>query len=182
MLRALHIENYALIDSLDLSFNKGFTAITGETGAGKSILIGAFSLILGARADSSVLYNTDRKCIVEGEFDLQHLNLEEFFEENDLDFDKSMILRREILENGKSRAFVNDTPVTLTILKDLAEKLVDIHSQHHHLLLNKPEFRLQGNAVSAGRENGFGRRIIAYHVSYQIYHFGGFFYADGYFR
>ncbi|MCL2435230.1 MAG: DNA repair protein RecN [Lentimicrobiaceae bacterium] len=143
MLRALHIENYALIDSLDLSFDKGFTAITGETGAGKSILIGAFSLILGARADTSVLYNTERKCIVEGEFDIQHLNLESFFEMNDLDFDKSMILRREILENGKSRAFVNDTPVTLNILKDLAEQLVDIHSQHHHLLLNKPEFRLQ---------------------------------------
>ncbi|MCL2289683.1 MAG: DNA repair protein RecN [Bacteroidetes bacterium] len=143
MLRALHIENYALIDSLDLSLDKGFTAITGETGAGKSILIGALSLILGARADSSVLYNTAKKCIVEGEFDIQHLNLEDFFNTNDLDFDKYVILRREITENGKSRAFINDTPVTLNILKELAEKLVDIHSQHHHLLLNKPEFRLQ---------------------------------------
>jgi DNA repair protein RecN (Recombination protein N) len=143
MLRALHIENYALIDSLYLSFDKGFMAITGETGAGKSILIGALSLILGARADSSVLYNTAKKCIVEGEFDIQHLHLEVFFNANDLDFDKYVILRREITENGKSRAFVNDTPVTLNILKELAEKLVDIHSQHHHLLLNKPEFRLQ---------------------------------------
>jgi len=143
MLRALHIENYALIDSLDLSFDKGFTAITGETGAGKSILIGALSLILGARADSSALHNTAKKCIVEGEFDLQNLSLEDFFKINDLDFDKYTILRREILENGKSRAFVNDTPVTLSILKELAEKLVDIHSQHHHLLLNKSEFRLQ---------------------------------------
>jgi len=143
MLRTLHIENYALIDSLDLSLDKGFTAITGETGAGKSILVGALSLILGARADSSVLYNTSKKCIVEGEFDLQHLNLEDFFNANDIDYDKNVFLRREISENGKSRAFVNDTPVTLNILKELAEKLVDIHSQHHHLLLNKSEFRLQ---------------------------------------
>ena len=142
MLRALHIENYALIDSLDFALDKGFTAITGETGAGKSILVGALSLILGARADSSVLYNTSKKCIVEGEFDIQKLHLEDFFTTNDLDFNNSLILRREITENG-SRAFINDTPVTLNILKELAEKLVDIHSQHHHLLLNKPDFRLQ---------------------------------------
>ena len=142
MLRTLHIENYALIDILDLSLDKGFTAITGETGAGKSILVGALSLILGARADSSVLYNTSKKCIVEGEFDVQRLNLEDFFKTNDIDYHKFAILRREISENG-SRAFVNDTPVTLNILKELAEKLVDIHSQHHLLLLNKPDFRLQ---------------------------------------
>jgi len=143
MLRALHIENYALIDSLDLLLDKGFTAITGETGAGKSILVGALSLILGARADSSVLDYSSKKCIVEGEFDLHYLNLEDFFKMNDIDYEKCVILRREISENGKSRAFINDTPVTLNILKELAEKLVDIHSQHHHLLLNKPEFRLQ---------------------------------------
>jgi len=142
MLRALHIENYALLDSLDLSLDKGFTAITGETGAGKSILLGALSLILGARADSSALYNTSKKCIVEGEFIMQNLNLEDFFKLNNIDFNKYTILRREISENG-SRAFVNDTPVTLTLLKELAEKLVDIHSQHHQLLLNKPDFRLQ---------------------------------------
>jgi DNA repair protein RecN (Recombination protein N) len=142
MLRTLHIENYALIDFLELSLDKGFTAITGETGAGKSILVGALSLILGARADSSVLYNTSKKCIVEGEFAIQNLNLEDFFNVNDLDFNKYTVLRREVSENG-SRAFVNDTPVTLNILKELAEKLVDIHSQHHHLLLNKSEFRLQ---------------------------------------
>ena len=142
MLRALHIENYALIDSLDLSFDKGFTAITGETGAGKSILVGALSLILGARADSSLLYNTAKKCIVEGTFDIQNLNIEDFFKGYDLDFNKYTVLRREVSETG-SRAFINDTPVTLNILKELAEKLVDIHSQHHHLLLNKSEFRLQ---------------------------------------
>jgi len=143
MLRALHIENYALIDSLDLYLDKGFTAITGETGAGKSILVGALSLILGARADSSVLYNHSKKCIVEGEFNLQQLHLEDFFNNNDIDYDDLTILRREINENGKSRVFINDTPVTLNILKDLAEKLVDIHSQHHHLLLNKADFRQQ---------------------------------------
>jgi DNA repair protein RecN (Recombination protein N) len=142
MLHALHIENYALIDSLDLSLDKGFTAITGETGAGKSILVGALSLILGTRADSSVLYNTSKKCIVEGIFDIQNLHLEHFFKTNDIDFNNFTILRREITETG-SRAFVNDTPVTLNILKELAEKLVDIHSQHHHLLLNKLDFRLQ---------------------------------------
>ena len=142
MLRTLHIENYALIDSLDLSLCKEFTAITGETGAGKSILVGALSLILGARADSSVLYNTSKKCIVEGAFDIQNLHLKDFFLTNDLDFNNHTLLRREISENG-SRAFINDTPVTLNILKELAEKLVDIHSQHHHLLLNKSDFRLQ---------------------------------------
>ncbi|MDR2970351.1 MAG: DNA repair protein RecN [Bacteroidales bacterium] len=142
MLRTLHIENYALIDSLDISLDKGFTAITGETGAGKSILVGAFSLILGARADSSVLYNNNKKCIVEGVFDILNLHLEDFFVVNNLDFNQFLILRREISETG-SRAFINDTPVTLNILKELAEKLVDIHSQHHHLLLNRSDFRLQ---------------------------------------
>ena len=142
MLRTLHIENYALIDFLELTLDKGFTVITGETGAGKSILVGALSLILGARADSSVLYNVSKKCIVEGEFDIQNLNLKDFFIVNDLDYYNYVILRREVSENG-SRAFVNDSPVTLNILKELAEKLVDIHSQHHHLLLNKSEFRLQ---------------------------------------
>ena len=165
MLRALHIENYALIDSLDLSLDKGFTVITGETGAGKSILVGALSLILGARADSSVLYNTARKCIVEGEFQIDHLNLEQFFNINDIDYDTSVILRREITENGKSRAFVNDTPVTLNVLKELAEKLVDIHSQHHHLLLNKSEFRLQTiDDFALLRET-----VFAYQQVYQQY-------------
>jgi len=142
MLRALHIENYAFIEHLQLSLDKGFTVITGETGAGKSILVGALSLILGARADSSVLFNTSKKCIVEGEFDIINLNLEDFFVKNDIDCNRFTILRREITENG-SRAFINDTPVTLAVLKEFAEKLVDIHSQHHQLLINKPDFRLQ---------------------------------------
>jgi len=164
MLTSLHIENYALIDSLDLSLDNGFTAITGETGAGKSILVGALSLILGARADSSILYNTTKKCIVEGVFDIQSLHLKEFFKLNDLDFNDYTMLRREITENG-SRAFVNDTPVTLNILKDLAEKLIDIHSQHHHLLVNKSEFRLQTiDNFAILRES-----VLAYQKAYSQY-------------
>jgi len=164
MLRALHIENYAFIEHLQLSLDKGFTVITGETGAGKSILVGALSLILGARADSSVLFNTSKKCIVEGEFDIVNLNLEDFFVKNDIDFNRFTILRREITENG-SRAFINDTPVTLALLKEFAEKLVDIHSQHHQLLINKPDFRLQAvDDFSLLREDN-----ILYQQVYQQY-------------
>ena len=142
MLRNLHIENYALIRSLNISFDNGFTVITGETGAGKSILLGALSLILGNRADSSVLYDKSRKCFIEGEFDIKNLDLLSFFNDNDLDYQEVTTLRREVNESGKSRAFINDTPVNLQIIKDLAVKLVDVHSQHQNLLLNNGEFRL----------------------------------------
>ena len=142
MLSKLHIENYALIRSLDISFDDGFTAITGETGAGKSIILGALSLILGHRADTTILYDKTKKCYVEGEFEIEKLNLTHFFEEHNLDYQEVTILRREINEIGKSRAFINDTPVTLPILKELAVKLVDIHSQHQNLLLNNAEFRV----------------------------------------
>jgi DNA repair protein RecN (Recombination protein N) len=142
MLRNLHIENYALIRSLNINFDNGFTVITGETGAGKSILLGALSLILGNRADSSVLYEKSRKCFIEGEFDISNLDLLSFFNDNDLDYQEITTLRREVNESGKSRAFINDTPVNLQVLKDLAVKLVDIHSQHQNLLLNNGEFRL----------------------------------------
>lgn len=143
MLQALQIENYALIRALEISFDHGFTAITGETGAGKSILLGALSLILGNRADTDVLYDKTRKCIVEGTFDISGLSLQPFFEENDLDYQDITIIRREITEKGKSRAFVNDTPVNLNTLKALSSSLIDIHSQHQNLLLNTPEFRLK---------------------------------------
>lgn len=142
MLRHLHIENYALIKSLDISFDEGFTVITGETGAGKSILLGALSLILGNRADTAVLFEKNKKCIIEGEFQIDKLALQPFFEEYDLDYSDITLLRREINESGKSRAFINDTPVTLPILKELAVKLVDIHSQHQTLLLNNITFRV----------------------------------------
>lgn len=142
MLKSLYISNYALIDKLNINFEQGFSVITGETGAGKSILIGALSLILGNRADSGVLFEKESKCIVEGIFDISSLNLETFFTNNELDFDENTILRREIAVNGKSRAFVNDTPVKLAVMKELGVALVDIHSQHDTLKLNNSAFQL----------------------------------------
>lgn len=142
MLRALQIENYALIRSLDIKFSDGFTVITGETGAGKSILLGALSLILGSRAETDVLFDKKRKCIVEGTFDIAGLPLQDFFTQNDLDYQPQTIIRREINEHGKSRAFINDTPVTLPVLRELTSSLIDIHSQHQNLLLQDSKFRL----------------------------------------
>jgi DNA repair protein RecN (Recombination protein N) len=142
MLAKLYIENYALIQKLEVDFLSGFSVITGETGAGKSILVGALSLILGQRADTTVLQDPARKCIVEGTFNIKGYNLEDFFHENDLDFDKSAILRREIAQNGKSRAFINDTPVNLQLLKELGDRLVNIHSQHSIITLNNLDFQL----------------------------------------
>ncbi len=142
MLRRLQIRNYALIRELDVDFTSGLTIITGETGAGKSILIGALSLILGQRADTSVLKEKDNKCIVEGVFDVNGYGLEPLFAENDLDYDKQVIFRREIAANGKSRAFVNDTPVNLKTLQDIGVRLIDIHSQHQSLELGNRLFQL----------------------------------------
>lgn len=142
MLLALQIENYAIIRSLKITFDQGFTVITGETGAGKSIIIGALSLILGKRADTSVLHDKSRKCFIEGTFDISQLNLQDFFQQHDLDYQDITYIRREVTENGKSRVFVNDTPVNLTVLKELAETLVDIHSQHNNLLVNNSNFRI----------------------------------------
>ena len=141
MLETLHIENYALIRETDISFGSGFTAITGETGAGKSILLGALALVLGQRADTSALHDTTRKCVVEARFNIEGLGLEPLFEERDIDYDESLILRREILPSAKSRAFVNDTPVTLPVLKEVAARLVDIHSQHETLTLAEAAFQ-----------------------------------------
>ncbi len=142
MLKALSIKNYALIDNLSVGFDGGFSVITGETGAGKSILLGALSVILGKRADPGVLKDKSRKCIVEGEFDVSTLQLQPFFEQHDLDYDIIVFLRREILPSGKSRAFINDTPVTLNVLKELGNHLVDIHSQHQTLMLADNRFQL----------------------------------------
>lgn len=141
MLARLHVRNYAIISELDIQFSDGLTIITGETGAGKSILIGALSLVLGKRADTSVLYNSDDKCVVEAHFDIRAFDLKSFFEENDLDFEPTTILRREITASGKSRAFVNDTPVNLNQLRELASFLIDIHSQHEVLTLKTADFR-----------------------------------------
>ncbi len=143
MICQLSIENYALIKQLNISFDKGFAVITGETGAGKSILLGALSLVLGQRADSQILFDKEKKCLVEATFDLDKLELESFFELNDIDFERYTIVRREILPNAKSRAFVNDTPVNINFLKELGTKLVDIHSQHETLTLNDSKFQLE---------------------------------------
>ena len=144
MLTHLRIQNYALIESLSIEFRSGFSVITGETGAGKSILLGAIGLLLGQRADSKSLKNSEKKCIVEAEFDLVEYGIESFFENNDLDFESGKcVIRREILPSGKSRAFVNDTPVQISALKELGEQLVDVHSQHQNLLLNKENFQLE---------------------------------------
>ena len=142
MLASLHVQNYALIQHLEIDFRKGFTIITGETGAGKSILLGALSLLLGSRADTSVLLKKDKKCFVEGTFDISGLNLNPFFESNDIDYDNMTIIRREISTSGKSRAFINDTPVNLPVLKELGIRLVDIHSQHENLNLGNKQFQL----------------------------------------
>ena len=142
MLQKLSIRNYALIDSLDIEFDQGLNIITGETGAGKSIILGALSLILGQRAESKYFFNQDKKCVIEGSFLLANDQLKSFFELNDLDFFRESILRREISIDGKSRAFINDTPVNLTLLKQVGEKLIDIHSQHATQEINDTDFQL----------------------------------------
>lgn len=142
MLQKLSIRNYALIDSLDIEFERGLNIITGETGAGKSIILGALSLILGQRAESRYFFNQEKKCIIEGTFALQDETLKSFFDENDLDFLQENLVRREISIDGKSRSFINDTPVNLTILKQIGEKLIDIHSQQATQELNDPAFQL----------------------------------------
>lgn len=152
MIISLHIKNYALINELAINFEKGFTIITGETGAGKSILLGALNLIAGQRADTAVLLNKDAKCIVEAEFDISKLNLKHFFENNDLDYQKKSIIRREISSNGKTRAFVNDTPVNLSLLKELTQQLIDIHSQHQSLEINEKNSQLNYLDIVAGHE------------------------------
>lgn len=143
MLQSIHIQNYALIDKLDIDFMPGFSVITGETGAGKSIILGAIGLLLGQRADMKAIKNGASKCIVEARFHIVSYGLESFFNELDLEYDpEECILRREVSANGKSRAFINDTPASLAQMKALGEKLIDIHSQHQNLLLNKEGFQL----------------------------------------
>ena len=143
MLKQLHISNYALIDKLNVSFESGFNVITGETGAGKSILLGALGFALGDRADTNVLYDKDKKCVVEAQFELKDNTLQSLFEENDLDFETDCIFRRELSPQKKSRAFINDTPVALQAMKEIGSQLVDIHSQHDSLLLTDADFQLR---------------------------------------
>lgn len=143
MLKHLYIKNFTLIDELDIEFHEGFSVITGETGAGKSIILGAIALLLGQRADSKTLKQGADKCVIEASFDLSRYGMDDFFAENDIENDpEDCIIRRELTASGKSRAFINDTPVQLSMLKELGERLVDVHSQHQNLLLNKQDFQL----------------------------------------
>lgn len=153
MLKNLSISNYVLIDKLNIDFHSGFSALTGETGAGKSIIIGGLGLILGKRADTATLLNPENKCIIEGAFDISSFDLKSFFEENDLDFENTTRVRREITPQGKSRAFINDTPVNLNLLKQFGELVIDIHSQHNTLLIHNPEYQLDLLDAFAGNEN-----------------------------
>jgi DNA repair protein RecN (Recombination protein N) len=163
MLKQLHISNYALIDELDVSFERGFNVITGETGAGKSILLGALAFALGERADTGVLYDKEKKCVVEAQFELNDDKLRPLFEENDLDFENECLFRRELNPQKKSRAFINDTPVALQTMKEIGDQLVDIHSQHDSLLLTDADFQLrlldeiaQNEAIMADYQAEYG--------------------------
>ena len=140
MLKKLKINNYALIDSLEISFNEGMTSITGETGAGKSIILGGLSMVLGSRVDNSKIINKEKKCFVEATFDLTDIYLRDYFRKNDLDYDETTIIRREVNQNGKSRAFINDTPVKLDQLSGLTKRLIDIHSQFNNLSILDSNF------------------------------------------
>ena len=167
MLKQLYIKNFTLIDELDITFHSGFSVITGETGAGKSIILGALHLLLGARADSKQIKNGSSKCVVEAHFDLSLYGLETFFDEFGIDYDANdCIIRREVNDNGKSRAFVNDTPVALTTMRELGEQLIDIHSQHQNLLLQKEDFQL--NVVDIIADNAQLRQ--SYLQAYNEYH------------
>lgn len=167
MLKSLHISNYALIDVIDINFSSGFNVITGETGAGKSIILGALSLILGGRADTKVLRNTSKKAIVEAIFDIsKYYNIKQILGENELDDEgDELSLRREITLQGRSRAFVNDTPVTLDVLKEIALQLVDIHSQHQNLLLASSDYQLKIIDALADNKD----RLAEYTVRYNAY-------------
>ena len=142
MLKKLSVQNYALIDKLEIDLSDGLTIIRGETGAGKSILLGALGLVAGSRADTQALQDKSKKCIVEASFNIKEYALKEFFTANELDHEDITSIRREINPEGKSRAFINDTPVTLNQLKELGNRLIDIHSQHETLTLNGSEFQL----------------------------------------
>ncbi len=152
MLRSLYIQNYALIEKLDIEFESGFSVITGETGAGKSIILGAIGLLLGQRSDVKSIRHGETKCVIEAHFDISSYAMQSFFEKNELEYEDECILRREVLISGKSRAFINDTPASLVQMKELGEQLIDVHSQHQNLLLNKEGFQL--NVLDILAHNG----------------------------
>lgn len=166
MLKQLYIQNFTLIDEMNILFHPGFSVITGETGAGKSIILGALGLLKGNRADTKQIRQGEERCVIEAHFDIRQYDLKDFFLENDLDDDPhDCILRREININGKSRAFINDTPASLSVMKDLGERLIDIHSQHQNLLLNKEDFQLHVVDILTKDED----TLRKYQESYQKY-------------
>ncbi|WP_338158762.1 DNA repair protein RecN [uncultured Phocaeicola sp.] len=166
MLQSIHIQNYALIDRLDIDFTSGFSVITGETGAGKSIILGAIGLLLGQRADVKAIKNGASKCVVEAKFRIATYDMEAFFEENDIEYEpEECIIRRELSANGKSRAFINDTPASLAQMKVLGERLIDVHSQHQNLLLNKEGFQLNILDILAQDD----KQLADYHRLYTNY-------------
>ncbi len=170
MLRSLYIQNYALIEKLDISFETGFSVITGETGAGKSIILGAIGLLLGQRADVKAIRQGASKCIIEARFDISAYNMRPFFEENELEYDTECILRREVQSSGKSRAFINDTPASLVQVKELGEQLIDVHSQHQNLLLNKEGFQLNVLDILAHNDVALEEYYSLYNEWRQIEH------------
>ena len=166
MLQSIHIQNYALIESLDIDFHPGFSVITGETGAGKSIILGAIGLLVGQRADIKAIKKGANKCVVEARFNVSSYQLEEFFSEHDLEYeDGECILRRELMASGKSRAFINDTPASLAQMKALGEKLIDVHSQHQNLLLNHEDFQLSVLDILSHNE----QQLASYKKKYATY-------------
>lgn len=166
MLKHLYIKNFTLIDQLDIEFRPGFSVITGETGAGKSIILGAIGLLLGNRADSKLIKQGEKKCTIEAHFDLSNYGFEAFFEAHDIDFEpEDTIIRRELTATGKSRAFINDTPVSLQMMRTLGEQLIDIHSQHQNLLLQKDDFQL--NVVDIIAQDS--TELAAYQTAFQCY-------------
>ena len=167
MLKHLYIKNFALIDILDIDLYPGFSVITGETGAGKSIVLGAIGLLLGQRADLKTLKQGAERCVIEAHFDLSRYDMKDFFDENDIEYDANdCIIRRELTAAGKSRAFINDTPVQLSMLKELGERLVDVHSQHQNLLLNKQDFQMSVLDIIADD----AKELADYKASYDAYH------------
>ena len=166
MIKFLHISNYALINKLDIEFANGLTIITGETGAGKSIILGALSLIMGERADTKAIRDKNAKTVVEATFDIGGYQLEHFFTDNDIDWDENeCLVRRELAPNGRSRAFINDIPVQLGTLRELSTRLLDIHSQHSNMLLSQPAFQLSILDSIAGNRD----LLASYRQSYLDY-------------
>ena len=166
MLKHLYIKNFTLIDQLDIDFRNGFSVISGETGAGKSIILGAIGLLLGNRADSKQIKQGEKKCVIEATFSLPKGAFDTFFTDNNIDFDADeTILRREVGSNGKSRAFINDTPVALNLMREVGDQLVDIHSQHQNLLLQKEDFQLNVIDILAAND----KDMAAYKATFKAY-------------